>query len=790
MIAQKECGYGGVRAAVTAGSCARCHRYSLSEAVRSPLLISGIVIACRKQKISSNTQAGRIGKDSSPIHIVVLPGSCLFNMKIVAATIPPVHAVAIASIARPPRLLETLLANLDGMVYRCRDDDDWTMEFVSDGCLALTGYQPRDLLFNAAISYESMTHPDDRMTVRATIGDCLAAKRRFELEYRIVRADGAVRWVWERGVGIYNADGGLDALEGFVQDVTARKEADQALLEAERRYRSIFENAIEGVFQSTPDGAYLAVNPALARIYGYKSPEDLIVSLRDIRHQLYVEPERRTEFMRLMAEFGSVSNFESRVYRRDGEIIWISENARAVHDDANALVFYEGTVEAITERKLYEAEIRHQATHDALTGLPNRTMLHNYLQRAIQSARQKGMLTAVVFVDLDQFKYINDSLGHQVGDELLKTVAQRLVSCVRESDMVARQGGDEFVLVLQHQPDEANITEVLQRILNAVSRPWQTGEREFLITCSIGVSRCPTDGRDVETLLKNADLAMYKAKELGRNNFQYFARWMDTQISNRLEMLVSLRRALDRDEFRLYYQPKISMATGHIIGAEALIRWMVPEQGMVPPDRFIPFAEETGLIVPIGEWVLRTACAQNKAWQDAGLAPIPVAVNLSPRQLDQSLPEFVRQVLAESCLAASWLELEITENVVMKDAEKTVATLNALKQLGLQISVDDFGTGYSSLSYLQRFPVDALKIDKSFVRDIALDSDSAAIVKAVISLGHILNLRVVAEGVEDEEQYRFLLKNGCDEVQGYYFGKPVPVEDFTRRLRQEAVNMR
>lgn len=711
-------------------------------------------------------------------------------MKIVASSIPPVHAVAIASIARPPRLLETLLANLDGMVYRCRDDDDWTMEFVSDGCLALTGYEPRDLLFNAAISYESVTHPDDRAMVRSTISDCLAGKRRFELEYRIVRADGTVRWVWERGVGIYNADGGLDALEGFVQDVTARKEADQALLEAERRYRSIFENAIEGVFQSTPDGAYLAVNPALARIYGYKSPEDLIVSLRDIRHQLYVEPERRTEFMRLMEEFGSVSNFESRVYRRDGEVIWISENARAVHDDASALVFYEGTVEAITERKLYEAEIRHQATHDALTGLPNRTMLHNYLQRAIQSARQKGMLTAVVFVDLDQFKYINDSLGHQVGDELLKTVAQRLVSCVRESDMVARQGGDEFVLVLQHQPDEANITEVLQRILNAVSRPWLVGEREFLITCSIGVSRCPTDGRDVETLLKNADLAMYKAKELGRNNFQYFARWMDTQISNRLEMLVSLRRALDRDEFRLYYQPKINMVTGHIIGAEALIRWMVPEQGMVPPDRFIPFAEETGLIVPIGEWVLRTACAQNKAWQDAGLAPIPVAVNLSPRQLDQSLPEFVRQVLADSCLEAAWLELEITENVVMKDAEKTVATLNALKRLGLQISVDDFGTGYSSLSYLQRFPVDALKIDKSFVRDIALNSDSAAIVKAVISLGHILNLRVVAEGVEDEEQYRFLLKNGCDEVQGYYFGKPVPAEDFTRRLRQEAINIR
>jgi EAL domain-containing protein (putative c-di-GMP-specific phosphodiesterase class I) len=338
---------------------------------------------------------------------------------------------------------------------------------------------------------------------------------------------------------------------------------------------------------------------------------------------------------------------------------------------------------------------------------------------------------------------------------------------------------------LQNQVDEISITEVLQRILAAVSRPWVTGDREFHITCSIGVSRCPTDGRDVETLLKNADSAMYKAKELGRNNFQYFAGWMDAQVSNRLEMLVSLRRALDRDEFQLFYQPKVSLASGRIIGAEALIRWMVPQQGMVPPDRFIPFAEEAGLIVPIGEWVLRTACAQNKAWQDAGLLPIPVAVNLSPRQLDQHLPEFVRQVLADSGLAASWLELEITENVVMKDAEKTVATLNALKRLGLQVSVDDFGTGYSSLSYLRRFPVDALKIDKSFVRDIARDTDSAAIVKAVISLGHTLNLRVIAEGVEDQGQYDFLLQNGCDEVQGYLLGRPMPVAEFGLRLQQE-----
>lgn len=694
---------------------------------------------------------------------------------------------AVLAMARPPRLLETLLANLDGMVYRCRDDAHWTLEFVSEGCHALTGYAPEDLLLNSRISFLQLTHPEDRALVRSHIDTCMRERRRIDIEYRIVHADGSLRWVWERGVGLYNAAGKVEAMEGFLQDVTERKEAAQALQEAERRYRSIFENAIEGVFQTTPDGTYIAVNPALARIYGYHSPEDLIVGLRDISHQLYVEPERRTEFMRLMEQHGSVSNFESRVYRRDGDIIWISENARAVYDDSGALVCYEGTVEAITERKLYEAEMRHQATHDALTGLPNRNMLHEHLQRAIQVARQKGGLTAVVFVDLDQFKFINDSLGHQVGDELLKTVAQRLQACLRDTDMVARQGGDEFVLVLQNQTGgELGIAEVMQRILAAVARPWQAGDREFQVTASIGVSRYPVDGKDVETLLKQADSAMYRAKEQGRNNFQFFAPWMDTQVSNRLEMLINLRRALDQEEFKLYYQPKLSLKDGSVIGAEALIRWQSPEQGMVPPDRFIPFAEEAGLIVPIGEWVLRTACHQNKRWQEAGLPPIPVAVNLSPRQLNQSLPEFVSGVLEQSGLAASCLELEITENVVMKDAEKSVATLHALKRLGLQISVDDFGTGYSSLSYLRRFPVDALKIDKSFVRDIARDADSAAIVKAVISLAHILNLRVIAEGVEDEQQHAFLKENACDEVQGYFFGKPMAAEDFTAWMSRQA----
>jgi diguanylate cyclase (GGDEF)-like protein len=388
----------------------------------------------------------------------------------------------------------------------------------------------------------------------------------------------------------------------------------------------------------------------------------------------------------------------------------------------------------------------------------------------------------VVFVDLDQFKYINDSLGHQAGDKLLKTVAQRLVACVRDTDMVARQGGDEFVIVLGNQRDEESITEVLQRILTSVSQPWLMDERELNITCSLGVSRYPEDGDDVETLLKNADSAMYKAKEVGRNNFQFFASNMHAQVPNHLDMLVNLRHAIEYEEFQLYYQPKISLDTGRIIGAEALIRWDLADIGMVPPAHFIPFAEQSGLIVPIGEWVLRTACAQNRTWQNAGLPMIPVAVNLSPYQINQDLVAMVKQVLSDTGLDACSLELEITENVVMKDAEKIVAMLNALKALGLRISVDDFGTGYSSLSYLKRFPVDALKIDQSFVRDVVHDADSAAIVKAVISLAHILNLRVIAEGVETETQCDFLRENGCDEVQGYYFGRPMSVQDFGKVL--------
>lgn len=682
------------------------------------------------------------------------------------------------------RLLGTLLSNLEGMVYRCRLDAHWTMEFVSEGCLKLTGYSEEDILFNSHISFDNITHPDDRDLVRNAVLAAVKNNRRFDIEYRIIRADGEVRWVWERGTNISHDNKAWDVLEGFIQDITERREADEALREAERRYRSIFENAIEGIYQSTPDNGYLAVNPALARMYGYSSPQDLISTLKDIEHQVYVEPKRRIEFMQLMKKNGVVTNFESRIYKRDGEIIWISENARAVFSSSGELVFYEGTVEAITERKLHEAEIQFQATHDALTGLPNRTLLYDRMQQAVLHSERYSNITAIAFLDLDQFKFINDSLGHQVGDELLKITAQRLTSCLRESDTVARQGGDEFVLLLTSQTDEDSITQTMQRVLHEVAQPWMANDLEFRITCSIGVTLCPDDGRDVETLLKNADSAMYKAKELGRNNFQYFAAEMNDTVTDRLALLNRLRQAIPKNEFILHYQPKIHLASGKIIGSEALIRWN-SDEGMVSPAAFIPLAEETGLIIQIGEWVLRTACRQNRTWQLAGHQPMPVSVNLSPRQLARGdIVELVERILAETGMEAKYLELEITESVMATDVEKSFALLTRLRALGVKISLDDFGTGYSSLSYLKRFPVDTLKIDQSFVRDIATNPDSAAIIKAIISLGHNLNLTVLAEGIETEEHFQFLLKHGCNEGQGYLMSKPVTNHAFIKLLHE------
>lgn len=684
------------------------------------------------------------------------------------------------------RMLDTLLANLDGMVYRCCNDQHWTMEFVSEGCFRLTGYQPAELIMNNKHSYDSIIDPEDRERVRELVTAALSSKQRFNIEYRIVHADGGTRWVWERGVGVFDSTGELLAIEGIMQDITSQKQAFQALREAERRYHSLFDNAIEGIFRTTPEGQYLDSNPALARIYGFDSIEELGNSLRDIRAQLYVDPERRTEFMRIVKARGSIGGFESQVYRKNGDIIWISENARAVIDDNGAVLYYEGTVEDITERKLYETRIQQQANYDTLTGLANRSLLNDRLQQAIMMAASYGTRLAVVFIDLDRFKYINDSLGHHVGDQLLCVMAQRLRACVRDSDTVARLGGDEFVLLLNGLSESDNLSSSMERMLQEIAAPWTMQNGQFDVTCSMGIAMYPDDGSDAQTLLKHADSAMYRAKERGRNNFQFFTSELNTQMTERVELEMGLRRALERNQFCLYYQPRVDLKTKAIIGAEALIRWQVADDELMLPNRFIPLAEETGLIVPIGQWALRAACEQNQRWRAAGLPPLVMAVNVSLRQFQrEDFLQTLTSTLHDTGLVAQGLEIEVTESSVMHNAERLIDMLCKIKALGVHISVDDFGTGYSSLSYLKRFPVDRLKIDRSFVQDILLDPDGEAIVRTIIALGHNLGLKVVAEGVETIEQVDYLSNNGCDELQGYYYGRPMPAEQFEQLVRTQ-----
>ncbi|GAB6142390.1 hypothetical protein JCM14076_31190 [Methylosoma difficile] len=681
------------------------------------------------------------------------------------------------------RMLSALMSNLNGMVYCCLIDAYWTMVFVSDGCYGLTGYTPDELLFNQSVNYEDLTYDDDRVWVREGIDKAIVANQHFELEYRIVHADGSIRWVHESGCPIYNEHGELEALEGFIHDVTARKQSEQLAREAEERYRSIFENAIEGIYQTSPSGQYLNFNPALAKIYGYDSPQDLVNGIHDIQRQLYVDPHKRVEFIALMTAYGRVQNFEAQVFRKDGSIIWISENAHEIRNADGHLMFYEGTVEDISERKNYESQIAYQATHDSLTGLPNRTMLSDRLQQCMGFADRDGNKMAVAFVDLDQFKLINDSMGHHIGDELLVTMATRLTSCVRDSDSVVRLGGDEFVLLLTSLKKVEDIAQSMQRILSAVAEPCVIEGRDFVVSCSIGISIYPDDGIDPNTLLKHADSAMYKAKQSGRNNFQFYTRELNKILIKRMELEYRLRRALEQDEFLLYYQPKVVCSTGKICGAEALIRWQPQNSAMILPNSFIGIAEETGLIEEIGHWVLETACRKAGELQTLLGKPLPIAVNVSTRQFrHRNFVNTVQSVLNETGLDPQCLELEITESTLVQDTRSFIKTLHDLKALGIKLAMDDFGTGYSSMAYLKDFPIDRLKIDKVFVGNLENEATNIAILKAIVALGHSLDLKVIAEGVETAYQQAFLHGIGCDELQGYYFSKPLPELDFMRWL--------
>jgi diguanylate cyclase (GGDEF)-like protein len=528
-------------------------------------------------------------------------------------------------------------------------------------------------------------------------------------------------------------------------------DADRRLVISNRRFSEIFAIPPGKLAPGTPIEAVMALaratdaNPAAAATSQYK----------------------------LLAEASTAPTITTLT---DGRVISISH--RPVEDGGLVATF-----DDITGQRQAEARARFLATHDDLTRLPNRLVFGQAVGEAVKAGQHSGQLFAVMFIDLDRFKLINDTLGHAAGDILLVEIARRLRECVRNSDLVARIGGDEFVILLRDVSDVREVTTVARKILSAVVKPVTIHGQECRITASIGISQFPTDAQDEVSLSKNADAAMYVAKEEGRNNFVFHSDRIKIQTVERLMLETSLRRAVERSELVLHYQPKRNLNRGDISGVEALLRWQHPDLGLLRPNRFIPLAEETGLIVPIGKWVLETACAQNMSWQRQGLLPIRIAVNLSPRQFaDPRLVADIRAALEKSAMPPELLELEITETMVMQHPERTMQILGSIKQLGITLSIDDFGTGYSSMSLVKRLPIDALKIDRAFVREIASDPDDKAIAEAIIALAHALDLTVVAEGVETAEQEAVLRAQNCDEIQGYLVCQPVPAEEFAAFL--------
>ncbi len=696
------------------------------------------------------------------------------------------------------------------------------------------------------------------------------------------------------------------------RDISTRRRAEENLEAAERKYRSIFENAVEGIFQTTPEGRYLEVNSTLARIYGFDSVAEMTEYFRDIKNQLYVDPDRRDDFVRRLAAHDQVHDFESEIRKKDGGVIWISENARVVRDNAGNVLYYEGTVVDITdrkraeegleaqrayfsqlfanspqaislidmdrniigvnaafealfgyraedikgfgmrtfivpdhlltecenvrgailagksveretvrlhrdgrlipvsmigfpitfkgdirgivyiyqdisERKAFEEQITHQAFHDALTGLPNRSLFADRLDRALtRAARRDDYQYAVLMIDLNKFKGINDTLGHQAGDQLLVEVSRRLSNCVRGMDTVARLGGDEFAIILEELKSKKEVMAVVDRIGAVVSKPCPLCGTVVKPGASIGIVLRTREYATAADILRDADIAMYRAKEQGRSAM-VFDRKMHQELLEAISLETDLRRAIEFGGLLLHYQPIVDVQNGQIEGFEALVRWNHPTRGLVPPGQFIPMAEETGLILPLGRFVIAEACRQLRQWQLElpEAQKLSISVNVSCRQfVKDGLVDHVAEVLRETGLDAECLKLEITESVLMHDAQHTARELTRLKALGVKIAIDDFGTGYSSLSYLRQLPIDHLKIDRSFISGQGCDGESQEIVKSIITLARSLGLSVIAEGVEQVEQLDRLRQAACDKAQGFMFSRPVDKETAARLIRR------
>ncbi|MCA1938206.1 MAG: EAL domain-containing protein [Dechloromonas sp.] len=566
---------------------------------------------------------------------------------------------------------------------------------------------------------------------------------------------------------------------------------DEASQQMESRLRQLsraMDSSLNGVMITSStqlDHPIVYVNPAFERITGYSAEEVIGQSgrflVRDDFNQRGLGTIR--EALRCRREAHAIL----RNYRKDGSLFWNELFIAPVRDESGSMTtHFVSILNDVSERISYEQQLEFHANHDALTGLANRNLLNDRIAQALAQARADGLLVGVLLLDLDRFKLINDGFGHSPANELLKSVAHRLNQSVRDTDTVARLGGDEFVVVIGRLQSADDLSIVAGKILRSLNQPFIMEGKEIFVTASVGAALYPRDGDHGEILLRNADVAMYRVKEHGRNNYRFYAPEMTHMAIDRLDMEGNLRRALERDELQVYYQPLVDLGSGGIVGAEALVRWQHPRIGMIQPGEFIPLAEDTGLIIPLGQLVLRQVCTDILDWQAAGLPPVKISINLSARQFRQDdLSATIRNVLDETGVEGGRLAFELTESMVMHDVENTLVTLRELKKLGATISLDDFGTGYSSLSYLKRFPIDTLKIDRSFVRDIHQDKDDAAIAHAVIAMAHKLGIKVIAEGVETRDQLRLLSEFSCDEIQGYLFSRPVPVGEFSLMLGKQ-----
>ncbi|MFL9932548.1 EAL domain-containing protein [Paraburkholderia sp. RL18-103-BIB-C] len=682
-----------------------------------------------------------------------------------------------AEAQRSNQMLEAVIDNIPQRIFWKDLSSRYlgcNMAFARDAGLAypeqVVGKSDADLPWRA---FAELLNDHDKEVVSTGV-----PKMNFEVDVVI---DGVHHTTVTSKLPFTDGEGRVIGVLGSYTDITERKRADLAL-RLQSRALDASVNAILITAPSPTGNLIEYVNPAFMRITGYDPAEvighDCRVLQRDDRDQEGVALIRQA-----LAANREVSAVV-RNYRKDGALFWNQLFIAPVPNAEGVITHHIGVINDVTDLIRYQEQLEYQANYDGLTRLPNRNLLRDRLEHALIIAQRNHKGVAVVFLDLDGFKNVNDSLGHSVGDRLLRVVAERLARCSRTSDTVARHGGDEFVIVMTDTVDEQSLIAWMERVRTSISEPVWLDGTELYVGCSMGASLFPQDGDDAETLMKKADLAMYRAKDMGRNTFQFYQPEMNASAGARLNLERRLRRALRDNEFLLHYQPQVDIVSGQIVGIEALVRWRDPEVGLVLPSAFIPVAEESGLIGPLSEWVLREACRQNKAWQDEGLPPTRVSVNLSARVFQQrDITKLVMQVLTETGLEPKYLELELTESTIMRNAEEAVSMLNELHALGIGLAIDDFGTGYSSLSYLKRFPVDRLKIDRSFVSDIGVSGDDETITSAIIALAHSLKLHVIAEGVETSAQLDFLKERACDEMQGFYFARPLSTDAISELLQ-------